>query len=108
LPPGPDAPGVEVFAVPAEPSAWIVPAMDAVPKTTSITAWLPVKLNVVPDPIVSDWRARTSIVGPPLGVTVLTLGNDWPHVAPDQLVPLKVTVPEQVRLTAATGVSPAS
>jgi hypothetical protein len=85
-----------------------VPAIDALPKTTSITAWLPVRLSVIPDPIVSDWKARTSTLGPPLWVTVCGLGSDWPQVVPDQLVPLKVRVPEQLRFTAATGERPAS
>ena len=48
------------------------------------------------------------MVGPPVWVTVCTTGKDCEQVVPDQLVPLNVRVPEQVRLTAPAGVSPPS
>jgi hypothetical protein len=67
-----------------------------------------VKLTVTPLATVSDWNARTSMLGPPLWVIVCAAGSVCEHVAPLHALPLNVTVPAHVRLTAAEGVMPES
>jgi hypothetical protein len=99
---------VDLLLAPDAPSAWRVPATLASPYTRIITALVPVKETVTPLAMVRDWKASTSMLGPPLWVTVCGAGSVCEHVAPLHVLPLKVTVPAQLRFTAAAGVMPES
>jgi hypothetical protein len=73
-----------------------------------MTALCPVKLTVTPEPMTSDWKARTSMLGPLDCVIVWADGKVCPHVAPVQPVPSYFRLPVQARFTGPTGDSAAS
>ena len=89
-------------------SAWIVPDTAALPNTTIMTAFDPVRFSVTPAAIVRPRKASTSMLGPPICVRVLAEGRACVQVAPVQCEPSYVTVPAHVRSTAPTGASAAS
>jgi hypothetical protein len=94
-----------VLGAPAVPSAWIVPAIEASPKTTITTGFAPAKFNVTPPAIVSPRNAIAARAGPPVWLMACAAGMVCPQTAPPQFVPSNVTVPAQLRLTGATGES---